>query len=72
MLIVFVIERELPIVDVLQEEDTLAYFNLSEVSGVQELPKEKEANSERIYIQAGIPVEDRISHEAYVRMHYVS
>ena len=58
---------ELPTVD-LEETDALPYFNLNEIPGVEELPREREANSRPIDIILGVPIADFVSHRLYVRL----
>ena len=54
----------------MEESDALPYFNLDGVPGVEELPREQEANSRPIDIILGVPIADFVSHRLYVRLDY--
>ena len=60
---------ELPTIG-LEESDALPYINLDGVPGVEELPREREANSRPIDTILGVPIADFVSHRLYVRLDY--
>ena len=54
------------------ETDILPYFNLDAVPGVEELPREKEANSRPIDIVRGVPIAGFVSYRLYVSLEYIA